>query len=53
MGAVEHRRVDRFLKVQTLMKMAQQKQERPLILLIPPRRAADEIGFAVALDQGW
>ena len=53
MGAVEHWRVDGFLEIQSLMKMAQQEQERPLILLIAAGRTADEIGFAVALDQGW
>ena len=53
MRAVQHWRVDRFLKVQSMIKMAEQEQERPLILLISPRRAADQIRFAIALDEGW
>ena len=53
MSAVEHWRVDRFLKVQSMMKMAEQELERPLILLIAPGRPADQIWFAIAFDERW
>jgi hypothetical protein len=40
-------RIDGLLQIMTGMDVAKQKLACPLILLIAPRRAPDEIGFAV------
>src|SRR3546814_7379543 len=48
---LEHRRVYRLLEVQPVMDMPEEELERPLVLLVPARRAESHVGAAVSRDQ--
>ncbi len=53
MRRVEHRRIDRRLKVMAEHRVGKEELQRPLILLVATRRAECDPRLAIAQGKGW
>src|SRR5712691_6057753 len=53
MRRVEHRRIDRRLKVMAEHRVGKEELQRPLILLVATRRAEGDPRLAIAQGKGW